>query len=300
MKSWVFALPVDVEVWAWSPTAQDYLPRLVTEAEAAQLVSETQRALAHWRAVAPAGSTPYTPPILVEHQRAGQRQGGILDARLAGAGDRRGVYLLADWTEGAWSRVVADMTAHVSIGTVPSYRDGDGETFGPLIDELSLTEHPRLKSIGTIQDTMALRLADALHTGVLMTPEEMMAKLEELAAMCAAQQEQINALMASKADEAEAEMIGEAMDAADEGAADEEKKDEGMALADQIVSKLTPVMTAQIEAQLKRHLGTLRLGDVGAPGGQPFPPARTQAERLAEAKRKGLKGAEAAAYALGN
>jgi hypothetical protein len=296
MRRWIFALPVETEVWAWSEAAQDYLPRFVTEAEGAALVAETQRALAHWRAVAPAGLTPYTPPILVEHQRQGARQGGIEDVRLAGVGDRRGIYLLAAWTEQAWARVCSDVSTRVSIGTTPKYRDGDGAEFGPLIDELSLTEHPRLKSIGTIQDTMALRLADALNTrGAIVTPEEMMAKFEELMAANAALMDRVAALEAALAEEAELadeeKKEEEKVELADEG----DKEAAVMALSDRLVAGLLPSLERMIGAQLKG----MRLGDVNGRGANPpipEPEPKTAEERLAAAKKRGLKG-EAAVLA---
>lgn len=284
MRRWIFALPVNIEVWAWSTEAQDYLPRLVTEAEAAAYVTETQRALAHWRAVAPSGLTPYRPPILVEHERRGERLGSIADARLAGSGARRGVYLLADWTPQGWARVQSGRACHVSISTTPHYRDGDGTTFQGLIDELSLTEHPRLKNIGTIQDTLALRLADALNTrGTLMTPEEMIARLEAQDATIAELKMMVEQLVAEKVDLADPP--------ADPPADATKEEAMMMALSDRIIKGLTP----KIEQQVVTTLKGMRLGD-----GATLPPAgkTPPQDPLAKAKAEGKTGLAALSAAF--
>lgn len=276
MRCWIFALPVNVEVWAWSADAQDYLPRLVTEAEAAGYVAETQRALAHWRAVAPAGLTPYRPPLLVEHERRGERLGSIIEARLAGTGARRGVYLLADWTPQGWARVQSGRACHVSISTTPHYRDGDGAEFRGLIDELSLTEHPRLKNIGTIQDTLALRLADALNTrGTLMTPEEMVAKIESQDATIAEMKKMLEELIVARVDLADPP--------ADVPPVDEEMM---MALSDRIIAGIKPAVEAQVVTTLKG----MRLGD-GAT--LPAKGKTQQLDPLAKAKAEGKSGMDA-------
>lgn len=254
MKSWVFALPTNREFWAWDATKKDYTPRVVTTEQARQLVAETLRALEFWRSIAPANSTPYTPPVLREHVRAGKRCGSIIDIKLSGLLEKRGVWLLVDWLDATAADIMAYKSQYVSIGTVQTYRDGSGQVFGPIVDELSLTEHPRLRGIGAIQDTLTLRLSDAME--VAMTKEEieaMMAPLQEKINAQQAMIEEMQQKLAEKEVEVEAadEEKTDEEKADEEGAAelaDEEKVDEDMEtrLADRITERVSTQVTQAV------------------------------------------------------
>lgn len=277
MRSWVLALPIGVEFWAWDPSREDYVPRTVQLHEAQALVNETRRALAHWRAVALPGSTPYTPPVIEEHERAGKRLGSLLDAKLAPSpAGSLGLYLLVDWTSEAAANIRALKSRHVSIGTLPTYRDGDGAVFAPVIDELSLTEHPRLKTIGSIQDTLALRLADAPHPPreTTMTIEEMMKLIEELRA-------EVDALKAWHA-EASAEEAAPAAELADGEMTEEEAKAE-----DELIVKLSDKIAKKVGADLMTKLSGMRLGNAPA---APAPAKAPTLTKLAKAKAAGKSG----------
>lgn len=291
MRSWVLALPIGEEVWAWNEARGDYEPRTILEPYAQRLVAETRRALAHWASVALPGTEPYTPPVITEHERSGARLGSLLDAKIAPTPTGRGVYLLVDWTAEAARDITALKRRHVSIGTLPTYRDGDGAVFAPLIDEMSLTEHPRLKTIGTIQDTLALRLADAPPTRETpMTPEEMMILIEELTTRLAAlEQWQATELAKEQAEDA----VDPAMvvDAAAMDAADMTPEQQAAAAEDEMVTKLSD----RIVAQVTTKLGAMRLGN--APAAQPpiKPPKLT---KLEAAKQAGKSGRAAIAASL--
>lgn len=295
MKSWVFALPVNREFWAWDATKKDYTPRVVTTEQARQLVAETQRALEFWRSIASAGSTPYTPPVLREHVREGRRFGSIIGVKLSGLLERRGVWLFVDWLDATAADIKAYKSQYVSIGTVQSYRDGSGQVFGPIVDELSLTEHPRLRGIGAIQDTLNMRLSDAMEDQV--TKEEIEAMLAErmtpLMDQIAAQQATIDELKQALAEkEPEVELTDEEKEPEAEVEVEmaDEEKDMETRLADRITTQVTTAIVAQ--------LGTLRLG--GHPAAAPpiGKTPRTIEEKLRAARAKGLSGQAAIDEAL--
>lgn len=298
MKSWVFALPVNREFWAWDATKKDYTPRVVTTEQARQLVAETLRALEFWRGLASPGSKPYTPPVLREHVREGRRFGSILDIKLSGLLERRGVWLFVDWLDATAADIKAYKSQYVSIGTVQSYRDGSGQVFGPIVDELSLTEHPRLRGIGAIQDTLNMRLSDAMEAE--MTKEEIEALMAEritpLMDQITAQQATIDELKAALAEkEPEVELTDEEKKPEAEvevELTDEEKPDEAME------TRLADRITEQVTAKLVEQLGNMRLG------GHPAAPApagktpRTVEEKLKAARARGLSGQAAIDEAL--
>lgn len=300
-RTWVFALPVNQEIWIWDASKEDYIPRIITKAQAELAISETRRAIAHWASLTPSGGTPYTPPVLAEHVRKGQRFGSILDAKLSGTGDRRGVYLLIDWLDATFADIESYKSQHVSIGITPNYRDGSGEVFASLIDELSLTEHPRLRGIGSIQDTLSLRLSDAILTtqGDDMSEEEILALFEQYLAKLNNVEELVNVLKADldafKAEETPAsedaaqDAPEDAVEASDAASEEEDKKEE----------ELQAQLADKIATRVLKQLTTMRLGDLPtspAPSGKRVP--QTVEGKLAAAKASGLVGIAAINAAL--
>lgn len=245
MKSWVFALPTNREFWAWDKAKQRYTPRVVTTEQARRIVEETKRALEHWARLAPAGGSAYTPPVLREHKREGARCGSILDVKLSGVLERRGLWLLVDWLDATAHDIETFKSQHVSIGIDPSYRDGSGEVFGPLIDELSLTEHPRLREIGSIQDTLNLRLADALEQEQVMEEElkALMERIELLESKVAAMEEKAQE---APAEAPEAEMSDEEQPAAED---EEVRASDFEALALRLADLLAPRLAEDLKSQ---------------------------------------------------
>jgi hypothetical protein len=283
MKTWVFCLPTNTEFWAWDEDKQDYTPRVVTTEQARRIVAETLRALAFWASIAPEGSAPYTPPVLREHKREGQRYGSIVGIKLSGVLEKRGIWLQVDWLDATYEDIEAYKSQHVSIGTVKSYRDGSGEVFGPLVNELSLTEHPRLRGIGSIQDTLTLRLSDAMEKST-MTEEEIMALLEPHLSEIATLKEELTTLkeeVATLKKEEPDETPEEVVETADE---------EGEDKMEELATKLSDRIFEKLEA--KRVGGRA----AGAPpvGKKP----QTTVGKLEVAKKSGLKGMAAIEAAL--
>lgn len=286
MRTWVFCLPTNTEFWAWDEDKQDYTPRVVTTEQARRIVAETLRALAFWASIAPEGSAPYTPPVLREHKREGQRYGSVVGCKLSGILEKRGIWLQVDWLDATYEDIEAYKSQHVSIGTVKSYRDGSGEVFGPLVNELSLTEHPRLRGIGSIQDTLTLRLSDAMEKST-MTEEEIMALLEphlseiltlkdELTAL----KDEVAALKEEKVDEPP-EAVEEVVEVADEE--DEDKMEE-------LATKLSDRIYEKLEAK--------RVGARGAALPSAGKRPQTTEGKLEAAKKSGLRGMDAINAAL--
>lgn len=280
MKSWLFVLPIGKTVVFWDAEGEKYAARLITEKHAGDLARETMRAISDWRSDAAPGLTEYLPPVIAEHVFTGQRYGAIHEARVAGIGPTRGLYLLVEWFGKTWEAIQDHTAQHVSIGTLPAYTDSKGRTYGPIIQELSLTGVPRLKDIGTIQDHLSLRLSDAnlRRHKMPMTPEEMEAKLLELADGQAKMAEALAKLVEDKGD-VEVELA--------DGEMPEEEMEQ---MADKIATKLSDKVADKIATKLKG----MRLGDGGAAGA----PASKPTDPLARAKAEGKKGRSALSAAF--
>ena len=290
MKSKVFALPIGREIVFWDYDKQEYVTRNISKEYAMRLVEYTNQAIANWIADAPEGLSPTYPPIIEEHEMEGKRFGDILQAELMGEGDKYGVYLLVDWLDSKWEDIQENKSQHVSIGTLANYVDYKGRNYPAIINELSLVGSPRLKDIGKIQDTLSLRLADAIpqvkgeemdQAELLALLDAMLKRVEALEAAMAA----FNEKMAKEEPEVEIE-------AEDKKHEDEEVKAEDMPAdekEDEIVAQLADQMIKKAEKVAMEKLKGMRLGD--APAAK-APVAQTQ-DKLAAAKAKGLSGLDA-------
>lgn len=292
-RSWVFALPTNVEIWVWDESKGDYVPRTISTSQAKSIVAETKRALEYWRSINPQGSTPYTPPVLREHERSGARFGSILDAKVSGTLDKRGIYLLIDWLDATFEDIESFKSQHVSIGIASSYRDGTGEVFGSIIDELSLTEHPRLRGIGSIQDTLSLRLSDAI-----ISQEEKKMSEEEILALFEQYNEKLQGLLDTMAAlKAELDAIKPAEEALVEASDEEVKEEEEEALeaSDEEAKKEEELeaLAAKLSDKVMARLQGMRLGDrPNAPAPSGKRPV-TSEDKIKAAKAKGLSGMDA-------
>lgn len=172
-ESWIFALPVGREFWDGKRL------RTVSEDEAQTYLANTKAAMAFFDASAPEGGTPYRFPIKEDH-KGGKRYGDILDVKLSGEGDWYGVWVKAGWNASTWEEIEASTRKHVSIA-IRGFELEDGTQLGPTIVETSLTEDPRLQSIGTIQDTIDIQLAQQTDEENNMGDElkQLLAKLAE-------------------------------------------------------------------------------------------------------------------------
>lgn len=315
--SWVFALPVGEPLLFWDEEAQDYSWTTVDRAHAEALVANTNRAIQDWAAETPAGRTPYRPPILREHQFEGWRGGDLTEARLAGsqAEGTFGIYLRTSWLPSLWDQIQEGSTAHVSIGTLNKYVDSKGRDYSPCIQELSITETPRLKNLGTIQDTVSLQLSDAIARGSkTMGYEEIMAMLQTVVDRLAALEEGLPALRQEVADVHA--VCKETLSAiADEAIAEEEAVEGEMDLMDpkeeepkvemseeEVLAEILGLELAEKVQRLRKIKGNgkgqgLRLNDAPSPSVKPAP--RREQDRLAQARSRGLSGLAAIEAAFG-
>ena len=288
-QSWVFALPLGTAHVKDEATSK-MVELDVSEELARKVASETRRSLYQFADYADIDQTPFTWPVRVEHKAEGKRYGGILDAKVAGEGRKRGVYLKVDWKKGTWEDILASEYEFVSIGLAGKYTDEQGKDYSPLITEVSLTDNPRFKRIGSIQDTLQLRLSDK------DTPMELT-------------EEQLNEII----DKRVAERLAEA-DEADEEETDEEETDEetpeeseepsdedGEGDEDTPDVKLSDVMSAlgelakenkQLRAQIK-NISKLNFSETGGGGAQKGADSCGPDAKLEKARKNGLSGVDA-------
>lgn len=153
---------VSAEQWIFmAPVGRSFFDgrrmRTITREQAEEIVANTREAMRFFKANA-RGQTPYTFPVKTDHQGP-ERNGDLLEVKLAGEGDLFGFYGRVRWNKDAQRAVEARRLQHVSIGIGSGYDLDDGTRLGPLVDEVSVTATPRITSIGTIQDTLTLRLS---------------------------------------------------------------------------------------------------------------------------------------------
>lgn len=290
-RQWVFALPIGREITFWDEATSSYVLHTVDEDYGQRLVANTNAALKAWREDSPEGSTPYTLPVLREHRRMGWRGGSIFGSRMAGVGPRHGVYLDVEWTSEVEKAIADKATNFVSIGTLGVYTDYQGRDFSPMIEELSITENPRLKNMGAIQDTQSLRLSEAVRQGVDTVDEqkilEMLTqiadRLDAVDARVLANEEAFLAYMekANKAEEGEPVVV-----ASEDGEPKEEEKDPVLELSERL-------QKAAIK-DARSKLAGLKLGELTVQAA----PSRTL-DRRAQGVALGLTGEKLARFIIG-
>lgn len=291
-RQWIFAAPIDQAFAVWSCEDEAYKNVTFTEQLAARYVLNTNKAIEAWAAdAAEAGTSPFLPPVLKEHV-AGWRGGSIHGARVAGEGLKRGIYLDVSFLPDVAADVEAEHTNFVSIGTLPAYTDYRGREWSSIIHELSITENPRLKSLGTIQDTEGLRLSDALSYGVKKMDEQQIADLMEKLESIESKQDAIEGRLtqiegAMKIEEKGEDKVEEGATLADaETMKEGEEADPAVKLADALVARATKIAAEK--------MGAIRLGEIKA-----LPNPTKKLSRREEGIKKGLKGNALAEYSLG-
>jgi Sec-independent protein translocase protein TatA len=170
-ESWVKLLPMGETIEYHGRTielSQDYLRTLL---------AETRRLNAYFDEKA--SGTAYRQPVWREHTPRTERDGDVLDVKLADKQDFNGVWVKLARTDETEEAIKAGKIKFVSAGIVPEYQVESGETFGPVIREVSLTGDPFLKSIGAIQDTLGVQLSQDALTELENLKEEDMDKLLE-------------------------------------------------------------------------------------------------------------------------
>lgn len=262
-ESWVFSLPIGVPVWTGERM------RLFTEKQAGEYVRNTNEALEYFRASA-SGSA-YSFPVKVNHKTAGKRYGDVLEAKVGGDGAKRGVYLRVRWKADTWKQIHASEYQHVSVGVDPSLTLQNGKKLGPLIVELSLTEEPRITSIGTIQDTIGLRLSRARFAqdgeGKM---EEVLNALSGLAEATASNSDMLAQILALVTPVAEAVDAGAAPAEFDASTTGDDKKkeeeDEKVALS-RLATAMTTLAAQQTKTQQAvERFSRMNLGERGRQG----------------------------------
>ncbi|QDG49307.1 hypothetical protein FIV42_00720 [Persicimonas caeni] len=229
--SWVKVLPLGETIDYHGRTIElsaDYLTNLV---------SETQRLNAYFDQKArEGGGEAYRQPIWREHQPKTERDGSVDDVKLTKHGGFNGVWVKLSRTEDAQKAIDAGKIKYVSAGIVPEYTVESGESFGPVIREVSLTADPFLKSIGTIQDTLAVNLSQDALTQLSIQlgaddMEELLKKLEALTKTVDQMGKTVDSVAARldalEADEDPEPDVDESEETEDVGATDEEPEEEG-------------------------------------------------------------------------
>ena len=100
-------------------------------------------------------SSPYRLPVIREHKMRGSRDGSILRLRI----EDQNLFALIRWTVPTWHEIKEGSVQNVSPRIDGSYVSSWGVEYGPLIREVSLTVSPVLEALGSIQETLNLRLS---------------------------------------------------------------------------------------------------------------------------------------------
>ena len=292
MRQWVMAAPIGQPFVVWSVEKSAYQQVVFSEPTAARYVKNTNDAIQAWRQDAQAADkTAFLPPILREHQADAWRGGSIHGARVAGSGLQRGIYLDVEWLPSVAASIEGGHTNFVSIGTEAEYVDYKGRKFSPIISELSITEDPRLKNIGSIQDTTGLRLSDAIKYGVRKMDEqkmlELMALMEKIGERLDKIEERQNKMEAAKEVVAEVELKdGEPVKVEMVDGEPKPEEDPAVKLADKLVQRAMKLAESK--------LGSLRLNDIPAAAAP-----QAKLSRREEGIKRGLKGKALADFTLG-
>lgn len=179
------------------------------------VVAEWRKAQYSFDLIAKENETkPYRFPVKINHKTDGSRKGDIVDVKI----NNNALYAKAEWTEEALKAIESNDYQHVSVGIWPEYTNERGETFGPLIAEFSITEYPRIQSIGTIQDTMLLELSQIKDVNMSTVTREDLDKLE-----LEREKEELRKMQEEKE---ELEKKAALMEASEDAPKDEEPKDE--------------------------------------------------------------------------
>lgn len=289
-QSWVRLLhPTTVHLTRYEQSASGEMVRHdrtteVTPQLLAALVADTKRLFAAYDKLA-GSATPYRPPVLREHERDGERVGTILDVKLADGQ----LYALTEWSATAWQGVQNGTIRHVSAGWDYDFLLQDGSRYDVVLQEFSITSSPVLKSIGTIQDTLGLQLAEqrAPTKEAPMDPEKVQEMLDALASAL----EKIAALEAGHAELMDKIAALEGMAMAEDKPAEEEEMAEDEPKGTPSAVGMDPEEFANLLAdRIGERFAHLNLS---APKGVPAAPRtnapKTREQLATQLKAKGLK-----------
>lgn len=155
---WIIVLPIGEH------TLPDGEKFNVTPEMLKTIEENTNLALLNFQTYA-SGQEPYTFPVLREHQFNGERDGDILQVKVS---DWRGMptlWLKVHWVKETFDKIIQGKIKNVSVRIDNSYTDATGVQYGLIVREVSLTGSPVLDNIGTIQDTLDVKLSKEKSKG---------------------------------------------------------------------------------------------------------------------------------------
>lgn len=309
-KSWVLVMPLG-QHHAQNKASGEMIRFDVNEDLALELAAESRRMLYNFEQYTAPGMTPIRVPIKTEHEPDGQVNGVVEDFKVSGEGRWRGVYALMGWNESTWSDIHSERVRYVSPGIKGKYVDDHGVEYGPVINEVSITGEPRLKSIGTIQDTLTLRLSEADMDEIEKLKKELAeikaAKAEEIQKL-QTEREKIEEKLLALTEKVSALETPSDEDPAQTDGTPEETDEDPVEIAasesDKLVLALSETVkelagtVKELQTEQKKTLAKIGLS-FSESGGSGIPPegVKSQAERLKEAlqaaKAEGKTGMDA-------
>lgn len=228
-------------------------------------------------------ATPWRPPFLREHgsKRDGESGGSkVLECKTFA----NALWTLIEWSDEEYALVVKESLEFVSVGLRGEYQDFAGESYtGGVLWEVSGTTHPKVKSIGRIQNTLNLELSE--NEG-----EKLMEELKEIKEMLQALMQAVQAL-SEDAEANEDEDVDDDVEAGEEAAevdveASENEDEDVEAMKDQL-EELKQLVVKLSESS------NLLTQDIGNGGPKPVK-AVELTDELLQAKAEELGSAEAA------
>lgn len=133
----------------------------LTHEDLVEIQDETRRWLKDLRALTPLDSpTPYYPPLLKDHVRAGERWGSVVDVEARGEGEQGELWAkIRPLTEILWG-IQDGRYCYVSPRIVWGYTSAEGEEYRAIVEEVSLTPTPFFKDLGRLQDYLGVSCSD--------------------------------------------------------------------------------------------------------------------------------------------
>ncbi len=156
---WVFVMPVgqvydeDLEV------THDW------NAEFVQHVAEQNKALFAEldEIAADTNSTPWRPPVKSEHHPLSPSLGRVEEVRFGEfMPGKLGNWARIKWRDDVRASVENGAHEYLSIGLFGKFPTQRGSVYGPVFGEISVTGWPKAQSLGTLQETLHIRLSNTL------------------------------------------------------------------------------------------------------------------------------------------
>ena len=173
-ESWVKLIPVGAEIYI-----KGHGLVKLPEEDLKEIVRETRKMNHYFDEIA--NGSAYRQPIWKDHHRSAEKEGSVMDIKMADKRGFNGIWTKLRRTPDAEEKIQNGSYEHVSAGIHAKYqRQESEETFGPVIREVSFTSDPKLKNNGKIQDTLDVELSNYLAEGGPNMPEELQNKLDAM------------------------------------------------------------------------------------------------------------------------